>query len=62
MMEKDKCTKEAKEMFYLERSGEKYDKMVVTEWATKRNGEGIRPGRRRGNKTIRNGRRKDREE
>lgn len=61
-MEKDKCTKGAKEMFHNEGSEEKCDKMVAIEWTTKRKGEGIRPERRRGNKIIRSGRRKVREE
>ena len=43
MMEKDKCTKGTKEMFYHEGSGENCDKVVTTEWTTKRNGEGLRP-------------------
>jgi hypothetical protein len=43
MMEKDKCTKAVKEMFYYEGRAENYDKMEAIEWTTKRNGEGIRP-------------------
>jgi len=49
-------------MFYRKGSGEKCDKMVVIEWTTKRNGEGIRSGIRRGRKIIRTGKRKGREE
>jgi len=42
-MEQDIITNGTKEIFDLLGIGEKCDKMVVTEWTTKRNGEGIRP-------------------